>query len=126
MAKIDDNYLRRLGVLPYLDEPPRARRREPDTNWHSGRRLRGEWTMELQEDLRAVHGIDLETELAETLAREIDTEIVQGLRIQAEEIVEDVEPYREAQFAGDMNIEEGEPRTFIQAMRRYFRRNNDN
>ena len=52
----------------------------------TGRTLRAEYTMELAEDLQAVHGIDAETMLAEVLAEEIHNEVIRDPRaVQADQ-----------------------------------------
>ena len=44
------------------------------------RTLEGKWTVETVYDLEALHGIDVESELAKTLVEEIDKEILNELR----------------------------------------------
>jgi len=44
---------------------------------HQLRRLKAGWTLEFQEDLTAVHGVDIEQELVDSLTQEIQYEIDQ-------------------------------------------------
>ena len=49
------------------------------------RKIRAIWTPEMEQDIQAYHGIDVESELtsllSEEIAREIDNEILRALRI---------------------------------------------
>jgi hypothetical protein len=64
-----------LGSDPSLDFPEMAFSIDKVTVTAKSRALKAEYSMELAQDLKAVHGLDAETELANILSAEILTEI---------------------------------------------------
>ena len=62
------------------------------------RPLKENWTLETAEDLRAIHGLDAEAELANILAEEIQAEIAREMLRLATEKIEDEVPQQPLSF----------------------------
>lgn len=125
--------MRRLGLLPYkegeiqgwVSRPRRRRRRRPRIQemtiervevQATTRRLRANWTMEPVEGITMISEEAVDN-LTQIITDEIDQDIVEQVEVESNTEFDD--------WPQNEEIGEPEPRTFIQAMRRYFNRRND-
>ena len=80
------------------------------------RRLRANWTMEPVEGITMISEEAVDN-LTQIITDEIDQDIVEQVEVESNTEFDD--------WPQNEEIGEPEPRTFIQAMRRYFNRRND-